>query len=71
MAYDPATCFAYDENDLESEEAVWALYERWFSFYDVKREHDDMVRRFGFFKDKAHKILEFNKSAVHNTAMPS
>ncbi|OEL22553.1 hypothetical protein BAE44_0016425 [Dichanthelium oligosanthes] len=59
---DPATCFAYEGKDLESEETMWAMYERWCSFYDVKRDHDDMVRRFGYFKDRARRIHEFNKS---------
>uniref|UniRef100_I1R5K3 Cathepsin propeptide inhibitor domain-containing protein n=2 Tax=Oryza glaberrima TaxID=4538 RepID=I1R5K3_ORYGL len=64
---DPATCFAYDEKDLESEEAVWALYQRWCSFHDIERDRDDMVRRFVYFKDRAHKIIEFNKSGKSNT----
>uniref|UniRef100_A0A0E0MLC2 Cathepsin propeptide inhibitor domain-containing protein n=1 Tax=Oryza punctata TaxID=4537 RepID=A0A0E0MLC2_ORYPU len=59
---DPDTCFAHDEKDLESDEAVWALYERWCSFHSVEPDHDDMVRRFGYFKDTAHRIIEFNKS---------
>ncbi|WVZ72146.1 hypothetical protein U9M48_020655 [Paspalum notatum var. saurae] len=59
---DPATCFIYDEKDLESDETMWALYERWRSFYEVKRDHDDMVRRFRYFKDAARSIHEFNKS---------
>uniref|UniRef100_A0A0D3HTB2 Cathepsin propeptide inhibitor domain-containing protein n=1 Tax=Oryza barthii TaxID=65489 RepID=A0A0D3HTB2_9ORYZ len=65
--HDPATCFAYDEKDLESEEAVWALYQRWCSFHDIERDRDDMVRRFVYFKDRAHKIIEFNKSGKSNT----
>nr|XP_034586766.1 uncharacterized protein LOC117849324 [Setaria viridis] len=58
----PATCFAFDEKDLESEEAIWAMYGRWRSFYNVKRDHDDIVRRFVHFKDTARRVHEFNKS---------
>ncbi|KAL6643925.1 hypothetical protein ACP70R_018691 [Stipagrostis hirtigluma subsp. patula] len=61
------TCFAYDEKDLASEEAMWALYERWCSFYEVRRDHDDMVRRFQGFKAKAREIHEFNKSGKSYT----
>uniref|UniRef100_A0A0E0EJE6 Cathepsin propeptide inhibitor domain-containing protein n=1 Tax=Oryza meridionalis TaxID=40149 RepID=A0A0E0EJE6_9ORYZ len=53
--------------DLESEEAVWTLYQRWCSFHDLERDRDDMVRRFVYFKDRAHKIIEFNKSGKSYT----
>ncbi|CAN6334507.1 unnamed protein product [Urochloa humidicola] len=54
-------CFAYGEKDLASEESMWAMYERWRSFYNVKRDRDDVVRRFVHFKDRARRIHEFNK----------
>lgn len=60
---DPATCFAHDEKDFESNETVWALYERWCSFHSAEHDHDDMVRWFGCFKDRARRIIEFNKSS--------
>ncbi|KAG0521106.1 hypothetical protein BDA96_08G132400 [Sorghum bicolor] len=59
---DPETCFAYDDVDLESEETMWAMYERWCVFHGVKRDRDDMLRRFSLFKDRARSIHEFNKS---------
>nr|XP_034588662.1 uncharacterized protein LOC117850884 [Setaria viridis]TKW28893.1 hypothetical protein SEVIR_3G359201v2 [Setaria viridis] len=38
---DPATHFSHGEEDLASEEAMWALYERWCAFYGVKRSRDE------------------------------
>ena len=40
------------DKDLESDEAVWALYERWCKAFDKKRDHApdaEMVRRFKIF----------------------
>jgi len=64
---DPATYFNYGEEDLASEEAMWAMYERWCAFHGVERGRDDMLRRFGGFKDKARSIHEFNKSGASYT----
>ncbi|CAM0880564.1 unnamed protein product [Alopecurus aequalis] len=66
-APDPATIFHYDEKDLASEESMWALYERWCSFFKVARSHDEMRRRFALFKWKARDIYEFNKSGESYT----
>ncbi|EEE60943.1 hypothetical protein OsJ_14694 [Oryza sativa Japonica Group] len=66
-AVDPADYIQYDEADVASEEAVWALYERWRDFYGAERSHDEMLRRFGMFKDKARHVLEFNKSGASFT----
>jgi hypothetical protein len=52
---------------MASEEAMWALYERWCAFHDVKRDRDDMLRRFRHFKDKARSIYEFNQSGASYT----
>jgi hypothetical protein len=54
------------EEDLASEEAMWALYEQWCAFYG-ERSRDDMLRQFRCFKDKAHNIHEFNKSGASYT----
>uniref|UniRef100_I1PKY5 Cathepsin propeptide inhibitor domain-containing protein n=1 Tax=Oryza glaberrima TaxID=4538 RepID=I1PKY5_ORYGL len=67
FAVDPADYIQYDEADVASEEAVWALYERWRDFYGAERSHDEMLRRFGMFKDKARHVLEFNKSGASFT----
>ncbi|TVU21907.1 hypothetical protein EJB05_31578 [Eragrostis curvula] len=61
---DPEDVFDYGEKDLKSEEAMWAMYERWCAFYQVKRGRDDMLRRFGLFKERARQIHEFNKSGA-------
>jgi hypothetical protein len=41
--------FVAPEQDLESDEALWALYERWCKAFNQKRDHDEMVRRFSKF----------------------
>ena len=64
---DPATYFNYGEEDLASEEAMWAMYERWCAFHGVERGRDGMLRRFGGFKVKARSIHEFNKSGASYT----
>jgi hypothetical protein len=39
------------KKDLASDEALWALYERWCKFYGEQRSQDEMCRRFNEFKD--------------------
>jgi KDEL-tailed cysteine endopeptidase len=51
----------YGEVDLSSEEALWALYERWSAEYNVKRQTDEKARRFNIFRQKARYIHDFNK----------
>jgi KDEL-tailed cysteine endopeptidase len=51
----------YGEEDLSSEESLWALYERWSAEYNVKRQADEKARRFNIFKQKARYIHDFNK----------
>uniref|UniRef100_A0A0E0DDN4 Cathepsin propeptide inhibitor domain-containing protein n=1 Tax=Oryza meridionalis TaxID=40149 RepID=A0A0E0DDN4_9ORYZ len=67
FAVDPTDYIQYDEADVASQEAVWALYERWRDFYGAERSHDEMLRRFGMFKDKARHVLKFNKSGASFT----
>ncbi|KAF7070817.1 hypothetical protein CFC21_076272 [Triticum aestivum] len=59
---DPDTVPYFDEKDLVSDETLWALYERWCRFHGMARDHDEMTRRFGRFKDTAWHVHEFNKS---------
>ncbi|XBI78990.1 hypothetical protein VPH35_088574 [Triticum aestivum] len=59
---DPDTVPFFDEKDLVSDETMWALYERWCRFHGMARDHDEMTRRFGRFKDTAWHVHEFNKS---------
>ncbi|CAN6351935.1 unnamed protein product [Urochloa humidicola] len=68
---DPGTTFNHGEEDLASEEDMWALYERWRDLHGIKRDRDEMLRRFGAFKDKARSIHEFNQSGASYTATPS
>ncbi|KAL6842056.1 hypothetical protein ACP4OV_028035 [Aristida adscensionis] len=64
---DPASYVNYDETDLASEAAAWALYERWCRFYGVERGREDMLRRFPHFWDRARRIHEFNQSGASYT----
>ncbi|KAF3337239.1 KDEL-tailed cysteine endopeptidase CEP1 [Carex littledalei] len=55
----------FDERDLESDEKVWDLYERWQRHHAVPRNHHEKQKRFGVFKENAKYIHEFNKKAKH------
>lgn len=48
------------EEDLESDEATWALYERWCKAYNKERDHGDMARRFNIFKKAAKDVHTIN-----------
>ncbi|KAI5003051.1 hypothetical protein ZWY2020_027701 [Hordeum vulgare] len=54
-----------EDKDLESEEALWDLYERWQSAHRVRRHHAEKHRRFGTFKSNAHFIHSHNKRGEH------
>uniref|UniRef100_A0A0D9XGV8 Uncharacterized protein n=1 Tax=Leersia perrieri TaxID=77586 RepID=A0A0D9XGV8_9ORYZ len=49
------------DKDLESEESMWNLYERWRAVYASSRDLSDMESRFEIFKANARYINEFNK----------
>ncbi|KAJ3708632.1 hypothetical protein LUZ61_012337 [Rhynchospora tenuis] len=51
----------FDERDLESEEKLWDLYERWQRHHAVSRDHHEKQKRFSVFKENAKFIHEFNK----------
>lgn len=51
-----------DDRDLESDEALWALYKRWCKELNQKRDHDEMVRRFPKFKETAIHVNRVNKA---------
>jgi KDEL-tailed cysteine endopeptidase len=51
----------FDESDLESEEKMWDLYERWQRHHAMSRDHHEKHKRFGVFKENAKFIHEFNK----------
>jgi hypothetical protein len=52
--------FFAEEKDMESDEALWALYHRWCKHHNVQRDHDDMVRRFDEFKCCVHEVHRVN-----------
>ncbi|VAI55172.1 unnamed protein product [Triticum turgidum subsp. durum] len=37
--------FVVEEKDLESEAALWALYERWCKDFNQKRDHDPILKK--------------------------
>ncbi|KAM0940271.1 putative chymopapain protein [Dioscorea sansibarensis] len=51
----------FDEKDLESEESLWDLYERWRSHHTVTRDIAEKHRKFNVFKVNVRYIHEFNK----------
>ncbi|XP_066323688.1 uncharacterized protein [Miscanthus floridulus] len=54
--------FEADDKDLESDEALWALYERWCKFFNQERDRDEMARRFTSFKETVLCVEENKRS---------
>ncbi|XP_031276247.1 vignain [Pistacia vera] len=59
LALGIAQSFDFHEKELESEESLWDLYERWRSHHTVSRSFDEKNKRFNVFK---HNVMH-----VHNT----
>lgn len=57
---DPEPGKDISEKDLESDEAIWALYERWCEAYEKERDHAEMTRWFEMFKNNAEYIYSLN-----------
>lgn len=57
----PATAVDFGAEDLASEEALWALYERWRGRHALARDLGDKARRFNVFKANVRLIHEFNR----------
>lgn len=53
--------FDFHEKELETEETLWALYERWRSHHTVSRSLDEKLMRFNVFKHNIDYIHNFNK----------
>ncbi|XP_047943554.1 vignain-like [Salvia hispanica] len=53
--------FDFHEAELETEERLWDLYERWRSHHTVSRSLDDKHKRYNVFKANARYINDFNK----------
>lgn len=56
-----AKSFDLNEKDLESEESLWDLYERWRSHHTVSRSLSEKNKRFNVFKANVMHIYETNK----------
>ncbi|XBI88464.1 hypothetical protein VPH35_026430 [Triticum aestivum] len=54
--------FMAEEKDLESDEALWALYERWCKAFDQERDREEMARRFDTFKKTVLDVQDINKA---------
>jgi KDEL-tailed cysteine endopeptidase len=57
----PASAVEFGAEDLASEEALWALYERWRGRHAVARDLGDKARRFNVFKENVRLIHDFNQ----------
>lgn len=53
--------FELHEKELESEESLWDLYERWRSHHTVSRDLDEKHKRFNVFKNNVNYVHNFNK----------
>ncbi|XP_009774957.1 vignain-like [Nicotiana tabacum] len=53
--------FDFQEKELETEESLWELYERWRSHHTVSRSLDEKHKRFNVFKANVHYVHDFNK----------
>ncbi|MCD9559604.1 hypothetical protein HAX54_017659 [Datura stramonium] len=53
--------FDFQEKELETEESLWGLYERWRSEHTVSRSLDEKHKRFNVFKANVLYVHNFNK----------
>ncbi|KAG2612335.1 hypothetical protein PVAP13_4KG273900 [Panicum virgatum] len=56
LAAPPAICIEFTAEDMESNDSMWALYERWSAHYEVARDAGDKLRRFRVFKETARSV---------------
>ncbi|KAK1357894.1 Vignain [Heracleum sosnowskyi] len=56
-----AQSFDYHEKELETEEGLWGLYERWTSHHSVFRSLNEKHKRFNVFKANARHVHNTNK----------
>jgi len=64
MAIGLSRAFDFGVKDLESEESLWDLYERWRSHHTVSRDLEDKLKRFNVFKENVmhvHKVNTMDK----------
>nr|AAD28477.1 papain-like cysteine protease [Sandersonia aurantiaca] len=62
LAFGSTLSIPIKEKDLESEDSLWSLYERWRSHHAVSRDLDQKQKRFNVFKENVKFIHEFNKN---------
>lgn len=53
--------FTYDDEEIESEESLRMMYERWMSHYSVPMNLNHTENRFDIFRDNAKYVLKTNK----------
>ncbi|BAT76003.1 hypothetical protein LR48_Vigan01g228600 [Vigna angularis] len=53
--------FDFNEKELESEQGLWDLYERWRSHHTVSRSFDEKQKRFNVFKANVMNVHNANK----------
>lgn len=51
-----ASSVKFRKEDLKSEEALWQLYERWGTRYNVACNPVEKLRRFNIFKDTVRRV---------------
>jgi KDEL-tailed cysteine endopeptidase len=61
LAPAPASAVDFGAADLASEDALWALYERWRGVHAVARDLGDKARRFNVFRENARLVHDFNQ----------
>lgn len=54
-------CIPFDDKDVESDETLWQLYEKWRQHHTVSRDMNDKHKRFNVFKENVKYIHEVNK----------
>ncbi|KAL5998281.1 hypothetical protein ACLOJK_009220 [Asimina triloba] len=61
LFYASVDSFSFHEKDLESEESLWDLYERWRSHHTVSRDMNEKHKRFNVFKENVEYVHSVNK----------
>jgi len=54
--------FVPKAEDVESDETLWYLYERWCKAFNQKREPDEMACRFNKFKNRVLRVHSINNA---------
>jgi KDEL-tailed cysteine endopeptidase len=56
----------FDVEDLKSEQTLWALYNRWCSYFNVAGSSVDKGYRFNIFKEKVRLIYDLKGADPKN-----